>query len=109
MSTKTTPPQDDAEKQPTKEEVIAFLQEQIEVKSLQRDLQKINMELAMFKAEEMKAYQMAANFMTKQPELQDYVLTQEDLDENPDLVKEDYKVGDTIQVPKQVERKLKKA
>lgn len=40
---------------PTKEEVIAFFQEQIEVKKVQLELQQINTELAVGRAEELKA------------------------------------------------------
>ena len=40
-----------------------------------------------------------------QPEMIDHVVTQEDLDNNLDLVREGVKVGDTIQIPKEVEEK----
>lgn len=40
---------------PTKDEIILFFREQIEVKQAQLDLQEINTNLAVLKAEELKA------------------------------------------------------
>lgn len=39
-------------------------------------------------------------------ELVDHVITQEDLDNNPDLVEQGVKVGDTIQLPAEVEEEV---
>ena len=47
--------QQEEQKQPSKEEVIAFFQEQIEVKKVQLELQQLNAQLAVAKAEELKA------------------------------------------------------
>jgi hypothetical protein len=47
--------QQEEQKQPSKEEVIAFFQEQIEVKKVQLELQQLNAQLALAKAEELKA------------------------------------------------------
>ena len=43
------------QKAPSKEEVIAFFQEQIEVKKVQLELQELNTALAVGRAEELKA------------------------------------------------------
>ena len=40
---------------PTKDEIIAFIKEQIEVKSVQLELQELNTGLAVSRAEELKA------------------------------------------------------
>lgn len=54
------------QKAPTKEEVIAFFQEQIEVKKVQLELQQINTELAVAKAEELKALAFIAQITNPQ-------------------------------------------
>lgn len=51
----STENQQEEKKAPTKEEIIAFLQEQIEVKKLQLELQEVNTSLAVGRAEELKA------------------------------------------------------
>jgi hypothetical protein len=53
MNTETKEQED--KKIPTKEEIIAYLQEQIEVKKVQLELQELNTSLAVNKAEELKA------------------------------------------------------
>lgn len=52
---------------PSKEEVITFLQDQIEVKKVQLELQKLNTELATARAEEYRAMAFIAQ-MTTDPE-----------------------------------------
>jgi hypothetical protein len=51
---------------PSKEEIIAFFQEQIEVKKVQLELQEINAALAVARAEELKALSFIAT-ITQQP------------------------------------------
>jgi|688.fasta_scaffold102143_6 hypothetical protein len=51
----TTQPNETEQKIPTKEELMAFFSEQIEVKKLQVELQELNTSLAMHRAEELKA------------------------------------------------------
>ena len=93
------------QKVPTKEEIIAFLKEQIEVKSLQVELQELNTKLAGYRAEELKALGYIAQ-MT-QPKKEDpyeggihHKLTQEDLDNNPEFEANGLKVGDEVVFPK---------
>jgi hypothetical protein len=86
---------------PTKEEIIAFIKEQIEVKSVQLELQELNTGLAVSRAEELKALAFIAQ-MTQpggRPEGVPHTITQEDLDNNPELVGGGFKVGDEVIVP----------
>jgi len=94
------------QKVPTKEEIIAFLEDQISVKKVQLELQELNTKLAVAKAEELKALSIIGNITTppstdrgQQPQGQPYTITQEDLDNNPELVKEGLKVGDEVLIP----------
>jgi len=58
------------QKIPTKEEVISFFQEQIEVKRVQLELQEINTAMAVGRAEELKALAFIAQ-LTSPPELEE--------------------------------------
>lgn len=98
---------------PSKEEVIAFLSEQIEVKSKQYELQELNTKLAVARAEELKALQFISTMTNPQaaPQGTPYNLTQEDLDANPELVEAGLKVGDEVlrsEEPAPKSRNLKK-
>ena len=99
-------------KVPTKEEIMNFLKEQIEVKELQLKLQELNTGLAVARAEELKALSFIGQ-MTQQdgekPEGVPHNLTQEDLDANPELVEAGMKVGDEVIIPaSEAPKKLKK-
>ena len=59
------------QKAPSKEEVIAFFQEQIEVKKVQLELQELNTALAVARAEELKALSFIAQITNPQPEQAD--------------------------------------
>lgn len=58
------------QKAPSKEEVIAFFQEQIEVKKVQLELQELNTALAVGRAEELKALAFIAQ-ITSPPKPQE--------------------------------------
>jgi hypothetical protein len=99
------------QKVPTKDEVIAFLKEQVEVKTAQLELQKLNTELAVAKAEELKALAFIGQLTSpqQQPIAQSpeddnmhHTITQEDLDNNPELAAEGVKVGDEILIPNNI-------
>lgn len=75
MSTETLN-QEQEQKAPSKEEVISFFQEQIEVKKVQLELQEINAALAVARAEELKALAFIAQ-LTNPP------AAQEESDEEP--------------------------
>lgn len=103
---------------PTKEELINFFKEQIEVKKVQLELQELNTNLAVAKAEELKALGFIAQMTAQpgqksaQPEGQPHTITQDDLDNNPELVEAGVQVGDDVMIPTQPEeapvKKLKK-
>lgn len=91
---------------PTKEEIMSFLIEQIEVKELQAKLQELNTKIAKGRAEELQAISFVAQLTNPQEEGEPYTLTEEDLSHNPDLAEQGLKVGDEVMVPKK--RSLKK-
>lgn len=98
---------------PSKEEISKFLEEQIEVKTKQYQLQELNTKLAVARAEELKALQFIAQVTNPQPpaDAVPHELTQQDMDENPELAEQGFKVGDEVLVPKDsapAKRKLKK-
>ena len=103
------------QKVPSKEELIAFFNEQIEVKRVQYELQELNTKLAVAKAEELKALAFIGQ-MTQQggerPEGTPHTITQEDMDNNPELSEEGIKVGDEVIIhsmpPVEKQRSLKK-
>ena len=103
------------QKVPSKEELIAFLQEQIEVKKVQLELQELNAKLAINRADELKALAFIAQLTNPQSApTQPHIVTQEDLDANPELVEAGVEVGDEVLIPAQPsqmeepKRKLKK-
>lgn len=87
----------------SKDQMIAFLNEQISVKSVQVELQKLNTLLAKERLEELKALSMIAQITN--PKAADnavpYTVTQEDLDNNPELREAGVKVGEEILIPKE--------
>ena len=89
---------------PTKEEIIAFIKEQIEVKTVQLELQNLNTGLATSRAEELKALAFIAQITQQgnasgKPEGTPHTITQEDMDNNPELAEEGIKVGDEVIIP----------
>ena len=106
------------EKLPTREEVMASLTEMIEVKRLQAELQELNTKIASGRAEELRAIiyiDQLTNPKEKGTEysgggMQSHVVTQEDLDNNPEMVEAGIAVGEEIMIPKTPEpsKKLKK-
>jgi hypothetical protein len=105
------------EKLPTREELIASLKEMIEVKELQAQLQELNAKIAGSRAEELRAIvfiEQMTNPKEKGNEykgggMENHVVTQEDLDNNPEMAEAGIEVGMEILVPKSTEpKKLKK-
>lgn len=86
---------------PSKEEIIKFLQEQIDVKKVQLELQQLNANIAVARAEELKALAFVAQMTNPQSSMptRQHIVTQEDLDNNPDLVEAGVNVGDEITIP----------
>ena len=103
----------DESKAPSKEELIAFMNEQMEVKRVQLELQQLNTALASSRAEELKALQFIAQMTNPKPpaDAVPYTLTEEDLAADPSIAEQGFKAGDEVLVPKDSEpakRKLKK-
>ena len=94
---------EEEQKVPSKEELIAFFNEQIEVKKVQYELQELNTKLAVAKAEEIKALafigQMTQQGNCERPEGMPHTITQEDMDNNPELAEEGVNVGDEVIIP----------
>ena len=100
-------------KAPSKEEVVRFLTEQIEVKEVQLKLQVVNADLAEARARELKALGFIAQMSNPTPpaDAVPHHLTEEDMEENPELADQGFKVGDEVLVAKDsvpAKRKLKK-
>lgn len=94
----------DEQKVPTKEEIIAFIKEQIEVKKFQLELQEINTGLAVARMEEIKALAMIGQMTNPQkPQGTKHVVTQEDLDNNPEFAAQGINVGETVIIPDEPE------
>jgi hypothetical protein len=104
----------DEQQIPSKEQIIAFMEEQIAVKSKQLELQELNTKLAVARAEEIKALSFignATNPNQQAPQGKPHKVTQEDLDNNPELVEAGLKVGDDVLIadePEPKQRGLKK-
>lgn len=96
-------------KEPTKQEVLLFLNESLEIAELRAKLQNFNTQIAVGRAEELKALVFISQITNPKPQdLEDHVITEEDIVNNPDLAQAGAKVGDTVQVPTDVKRKLKR-
>ena len=98
------------QKAPSKEEILKFLQEQIEVKKVQVELQQLNTALATGRAEELKALQFVAQMTNPQPpsDAVKHNLTEQDLEDNPELKEQGYDVGDEVLIPKEMAEEVKK-
>lgn len=95
--------QAEEEKQiPSKEEIIRLIKEQIEVKSAQVELQRLNTEFAQLRLEELKAMTIAAQITNPPGPSNAYQggvphkITEEDMENNPELKEQGLKVGDEI-------------
>lgn len=90
---------------PSKEEIMSFFQEQIDVKRLQVELQELNAKLAKGRAEELQALNFIANMTNPDTKPVDrgqpHIVTQDDLDANPELVEAGVQVGDEVLIPSQ--------
>jgi len=96
--------------EPTKEQVIKFYAEQIEVAKLRKELAELLAGTAEADARRTEANAKVAYFTNppaaaqdgpaKRPQENsvDHIVTQEDLDNNPDLSANGIKVGDTVAV-----------
>lgn len=111
MSEQTTQEQ----QAPTKEELIAFFQEQIDVKKIQLELQDLNTKLAVARAEELKALSFIAQITNPSQDPKSsyqggvpHTITEEDLVNNPELKEQGVQVGDEVLIPAQEEQPKEK-
>jgi hypothetical protein len=97
--------QNQEKKLPTKEEVIKFYKEQIEVAKFRRDLAEILSQTADYDARRAESIAKQAHFSGPRPSQVNndlpegvipHTVTQEDIDNNPELAEQGIKVGDVI-------------
>lgn len=90
-------PETKAPEQPTKEQIIAWYKDQIEVATLRRDLSALQADIAKNEAQRVQATVLMAQMQdpASQNEVE-HIVTQEDIDANPELVENGVKVGDKI-------------
>lgn len=101
MAEQTTPP--------SRQEVIDFLKESIELAQYRSELQKLNTQIAVDRSEELKALVFIGQVTNpKSQDLENHIVTQEDIDNNPELTENGINPGDEIQIPVDVKRKLKR-
>lgn len=87
---------------PSKEAIIQMLSEQIEVTKLRVELQELNTKFAQLRLDELKSITIAAQITNPSPSnmtdnaATPHKLTQEDLDNNPELISKGFKVGDEV-------------
>lgn len=94
MNTETKAPE-----QPSKEQIVLWYNEQIEIATLRKTLSELNKDIATFDAQRLKATIMIAQMQEPQKATGNEIeheVTQEDLDANPELVENNVKVGDKI-------------
>lgn len=92
-------PETKTQEVPSKEQIIKWYTEQIEVATLRRDLSVLQMEIAKNDAQRTQATILMAQMQTPTSQNEvEHVVTQEDLDANPELVENNVKVGDKILV-----------
>lgn len=96
------------EKQLTPEEAAALREERmkatqslIEERKLTHELQKLNAEIAIFRAKELEAYMMIRQITNPNADVEEHIVTEDDLKNNPELEKQGIKVGDKVEIPKQ--------
>lgn len=98
---------------PTKEQMLTWMQEQIEFKKVQAELQELDTRIAVARAEYMKAMYTIAQISTPQESsngIAEHTLTKEDFEANPELKEQGFKVGDVVGIPSEVvEKEEKKA
>jgi hypothetical protein len=84
---------------PSKEQIINWYKEQIEITTLRRDLSALQMEIAKNEAQRTQATILMAQMQSPASQNEvEHIVTQEDLDANPELVENNVKVGDKILV-----------
>jgi hypothetical protein len=96
---------------PTKEQMLTWMQEQIEFKKVQAELQELDTRIAVARAEYVKAMYTIAQISTPHEgsnAVAEHTLTEEDLEANPELKEQGLKVGDVIGIPTEIADKEEK-
>ena len=88
------------EAQPSKETMLKWMQDQIEFKKIQVELQELDTRIAVSRAEYMKAMYTIAQISNPTEQsgngLKEHTLTEEDLEANPELEEQGFKTGDVV-------------
>lgn len=84
------------ENKPTKEQIINWYKEQIEVAEFRVKLAELNARTARYEYERQEQVIKLASMIAPDPSVKQYTVTQEDLDNNPELSEQGVKVGDVI-------------
>lgn len=85
----------DAQK-PSKEQIINWYKEQIEVAEFRVKLAELNARTARYEYERQEQVIKLASMLAPDPSVKQHTVTQEDLDNNPELSEQGVKVGDVI-------------
>lgn len=93
----------------SRDQIINYLKEQIEVRELQVKLQELNTKMAVLRLNERNAIMQLADLQNvDETERKTYTLTEEDIKQNPELKEEGLKAGDKIVIPSDKELKEEK-
>jgi hypothetical protein len=95
----------------TKEQVIGTIEELkdvISILELQVRIQELHTQNATLHAKELEANVYINKITSPKDIIEDYVLTQEDIDKHPQLVKDGYAVGDKISSKKELKKNVSK-
>lgn len=84
------------ENKPTKDQIISWYKEQIEIAEFRVKLAELNARTARYEFERQEQVVKLANMLAPDPSVKQYTVTQEDLDNNPELSEQGVKVGDVI-------------
>lgn len=89
-----------AETKPSKDQIVSWYKEQIEIATLRRDLTALQAEIAKNEAQRVQATVLMAQMQNPAASANEveHIVTQEDLDNNPELAENGVKVGDKILV-----------
>jgi len=84
------------ENKPTKDQIISWYKEQIEIAEFRVKLAELNARTARYEFERQEQVVKLTNMLAPDPSVKQYTVTQEDLDNNPELSEQGVKVGDVI-------------
>lgn len=83
---------------PSKEDVIKYYKEQIEVLQLRAEFSELNAKIAESEFRRVEAIAKVAQITGPSEDVIQHTVTQEDLDNNPELVENGVKVGEVISI-----------